>query len=62
MMPIIEEHLAEDRFIVAADLLRRNVQSDDEPEGVLQLSISSIYGILEKEEPDLTTLREMLAD
>ena len=62
MMPIIKEHLAEDRFIVAADLLRRNVQSDDEPEGVLQLSISSIYGILEKEEPDLITLREMLAD
>ena len=60
--PQLEALLETDDFNTAADLLKRYVKRNDQVDGVLPGPVSKLYSLLEREEPDLKGLSDMLND
>ena len=62
MLPQVNGLLDEDRFLEAAELLRSHVLNEMQVDGVLKVTITTIYSLLEGDSPNIASLREILAD
>ena len=62
MLPTVKSHLDDDEYLQAAELLKIHVMNEMQIDGVLQVAIVTIYGLLEGDEPNIKGVNDMLAE